>query len=144
MEGLYSGQCIYFQVPQRCQSCGPHQAKRKLAYEDSRQSTRLPEITNRTVKTESVTTNGKPKQNLKRNSTAKPPPKLKPKPKPKPKPKGHKNDSPPSSKPKKEETGGGTVKEEANLAQRLLAALQQTTREQNNQKKTPEAQTRAG
>ena len=46
MEGLYSGQCIYFQFPQRCQSCGPHQAKRELAYEDSRRSTRLPEITN--------------------------------------------------------------------------------------------------
>ena len=27
MKGLYSGQCIYFQVPQRCQSCGSHQAK---------------------------------------------------------------------------------------------------------------------
>ena len=46
MEGLCSGQCIYFQFPQRCQSCGPHQAKRELAYEDNRRSTRLPEITN--------------------------------------------------------------------------------------------------
>ena len=97
MEGLYSGQCICFQFPQRCQPCGPHQAKRELAYEDSRRSTRLPEITNLSttaVKKESVTTNGKPKPNPKQNSTAKPAPKPKPKPKPKPNPKGHKNNSP--------------------------------------------------
>ena len=70
MEGLYSGQCIHFQVPQRCQSCGPHQAKRELAYEESWRSTRIPEITNLSttaVKNESVTTNGKPKPNPKRN-----------------------------------------------------------------------------
>ena len=46
MEGLYSGQCIFFQVPQRGQSCGPHQAKRELAYEESRPRTHLPEMTN--------------------------------------------------------------------------------------------------
>ena len=98
-EGLYSGQCIYFQVPQRCQSYGPHQAKRELSYEESRRTTCLPEITNLSttaVKKEEVTTNGKPKLNPTRISTAKPPPKVKPKPKPKSKRKGHKNDSPPS------------------------------------------------
>ena len=93
-----------FQVPQRCQSCGPHQAKCELPYEESRRSTRLPEITNLSttaVKKESVTTNGKPNPNPKRNSTTNPAPNRKPKPKPKPKtkPKGHKNDSPPGKKP---------------------------------------------
>ena len=144
MEGLYSGQCVSFQVPQRCQSCGPHQAKRELAYEDSRRSTRLPEITNlttTTVKKESVTTNGVPKPNPTWNSTAKPQPKPKPKLKPKGKPKGHKKDSSPSKKLKNEETGSGTVNEEADLGKRLLAALQQTTQQQT--KKSPEAQTRA-
>ena len=97
MEGLDFGQCIYFQVPQRCQSCGLHQAKRELAYEESRRSTRLPEITNLSttaVKKESVTTNGKPKPNPKQNSTTKPPPKpkAKPKPKPEPKPKGQRTE----------------------------------------------------
>ena len=70
MEGLYSRQCIYFQSPQRPQSCGPHQARRQLAYEDSGWSTRLPETTNLTttaVKKESVTTNGKPRPNPRRN-----------------------------------------------------------------------------
>ena len=98
-QGLYSGQCIYFEVSKRCQSCGPHQAKRELAYEESRRSTRLPEITNLSttaVKKESVTTNGKPKLNSKWISTAKPPPKVKQKLKRKSKRKGHKNDSPPS------------------------------------------------
>ena len=97
MEGLYSGQCIYFQFPQRCQSCGPHEAKRQLAYEDSRRRTGPPEITNLSttaVKKKSVTTNGKPKPNPKRNSTAKPPPKPKPKQKPKPNPKGKKKQQP--------------------------------------------------
>ena len=139
MEGLYSGQCISFQVPQRCQLCRPDLAKRELAYEESRRSTPLSEITKLSttaLKAESVTTNGKPKPNPKRNSTTKPPPKskLKPKPKPKPTPKGDTNDSPPSKKPKKEETGSGTVKGEADLVQRLLAARQQTTQQQNNRK----------
>ena len=64
MEGLYSGQCIYFQFPQRCQSCCPHQAKREGAYEDSQQSTHLPQITNLSttaVKKESVTTEAVPR-----------------------------------------------------------------------------------
>ena len=70
MECLYSGQCIYLQVFQRCQSCGPHQAKRELAYEESRRSTGLSEITNLSttaVKKKSVTTDGKPKPNPKQN-----------------------------------------------------------------------------
>ena len=103
MEGLYSGQGIEFEVPQRCQSCGPHQAKHELAYEESRQSTRLLEIINLStiaVRKDSVTTNGKRKPNPKQNPTAKPQPKPTPKQKPKPKPKGHKNDSPPSKVPK--------------------------------------------
>ena len=80
MQGLYFGQCIFFQVPRRCQSCGLHQAKRELAYEECRRSTSLPEITNLSttaVKKESVTTNGKPKPNPKRSSNAKPPQKPK-------------------------------------------------------------------
>ena len=129
MEGLYSGKCISFQVPQRCKFCGRHEAKRELAYEITNLSTTA-------VKKESATTNSKLKPNPKRNSTTKPPPKQKPKPKPKPKPKskGHKNDSQPSKKPKKEETGSWTVREEADLVQRLLAALQQTTGQKNNRK----------
>ena len=124
MEGLYSGQCIYFQVPHRCQSCGPHQVKRELAYEDGRRSTRLPEITNpstTSVKKESVTTNGKPKPKPKRNSTGKQPPKPKRKPNPKPKrnPKppaeGHRSNSPPGKNRKKEEKGSGRIKKEASL-----------------------------
>ena len=122
----------------RCRSCGPHKARRELAYEDIRRSTYLHEITNPStgaLKKESVTTNVKPKPKSKRKSTAQPRPKPKSKPKPKPKPKGDKNYSSPSKKPKEEETGSAKVQEEAELVQRLLAALQQTTKQQNNQKK---------
>ena len=105
MEGLYSGQCIHFEVPQRWLSCGPHQAKPELAYDDSWRTTRLRKITNLStaaVRKESVTTKGKPKPKPKRNSTAKPPPN----PKPKLKPKSEQNLKSPQKSHKKDSRPG--------------------------------------